>query len=306
MAVSDCFALDRNTAQRQFRAACRRAGVTITPYFGPQLDSRAPEPIIEVVRFGDPSADGVLALTGGSWEDEGLCASGIQTAILRARVGEQLPAGVGLILIHAIAPAGLSGLEPRARSSFDQPPRQWTQRALAAAENRFAKYIGKKGATADQAESKSPPWQAQLLCRIANTCFRNTKRIALLDLRTGPGNYGDAEIFVCGGRRESDVRRTAALFDAGNPGREPGAGGYPGELAYGLMTALERSDLAAAVLEFGTYSMRSILAAGPGRTFYPDSEDWRESVWRQSLEITRRTLNRLGNHYATPMPSNPS
>lgn len=305
MAVSDCFAFDRETARRRFHAACRKAGVTATPYFAPQPDGNAPDPIIEVVRFGAPEADAVLALTGGSWEDEGLCASGIQTAILRDRIGEELPEGVGLILIHAIAPAGLSGLEARSHSWPDQPPRQWTQRALAAAENRFARYIGRKGASETRG-GRDVPWQALLLCRIADTCFRDAKRIALLDIRTGPGNYGDAEIFACAGKREDDLRRAGALFGAGNLAGGPSAGGYPGELAYGLMTALERSDLAAAVLEFGTYSMRSILAAGPGRAFYPGSEDWLESVWRQSREVTRRALQRLAQPDVMPAPSAPS
>jgi len=306
MAVSDCFALDPETARQQFRTACRKAGVTATPYFAPQLGASAPDPIVEVVRFGDPEANGVLALTGGSWEDEGLCASGIQTAILRDRIGDDLPPGVGLILIHAIAPDGLSGLEARSRSWSDQPQRQWTQRALAAAENRFARYIGKNGESETQGGAKGTPWQAQLLCRIADSCFRNAQRVALLDIRTGPGNYGDAEIFACAGKREEDVRRATVLFGAGHLAGGPDGGGYPGELAYGLMTALERSDLAAAVLEFGTYSMRSILAPRPGRAFYPDSEDWREGVWQQSLAVTRRALQRLAEPDPTPAPSNPS
>jgi len=300
MALSDCFALDRKTAQQRFREACRQAGVTATPYFEPQFGQKTPEPIVEVARVGDPEAEGVLALTGGSWEDEGLCASGVQTALLRDRIGKELPAGVALVLIHAIAPAGLSGLEARARSWPTRQPQQWTQRALAAAETRFARYIG-EGALDAAGGGKGTPWQAQLLCRIADTCFHKAKRIALLDIRTGPGNYGDAELFACAGRREEEIRRAAILFGAGD-----GAGGYPGELAYGLMTALERSDLAAAVLEFGTYSMRSILSAGPGRAFYPDSEDWRESVWRQTLEVTRHALRQLANPEPIVAASKPS
>lgn len=306
MALSDCFALDRETAHRQFREACRKAGVTATPYYAPQLGTNAPDPIVEVVRFGDPDAAGVLALTGGSWEDEGLCASGIQTAILRNGIGEELPGGVALILIHAIAPDGLSGLDARSRSWPEQAPRQWTQRALAAAENRFARYIGKREAPAQPDGRPGTPWQAQLLCRIADVCFRKAQRVALLDIRTGPGNYGDADIRPCAGGRADGVRRAAVLFGAENPAGDRFPGGYPGEIAFGLMAALERSDLAAAVLEFGTYSMRSILAPGRGRAFYPDSADWREGVWRQSLDVTRRALHRLAERQATPASSSPS
>lgn len=277
--------------------------MTATPYFAPHIRGSEPDPIIEVVRFGNRNAANVLALTGGSWEDEGLCASGIQTAILHSRIGEDLPKDVGLILIHAIAPAGLSGLESRSRSSA---PRQWSQHALAAADTRFANYIEAKSPSAPPDSSKGTPWQAQLLCRIADACFQETRRVALLDIRTGPGNYGDADIFACAGRRENDIRRAAALFRSGNLVRGPFAGGNPGEIAYGLMAALERSDLAAAVLEFGTYSMRSILTSGRGQAFYPDSEDWREGVWRQSLDVTRRALKRLAKPETMAAPLNPS
>lgn len=306
MAVSDCFALDPETARRRFLVACRRAGVTATPYFPPQTSTGPPEPIVEVVRFGDPEAEGVLALTGGSWKDEGLCASGIQTAMLYDRLGEDLPPGVGLVLVHAIAPEGLSGLEARSRAWKDRPQRQWTQRALAAAESRFAHYIGGHGEAGRRGDRKGIPWQAQLLCRIADSCFGKASRIALLDIRTGPGNYGEAEIFTCASDGEEDARRATRLFGAANLSGGPKAGGYPGEIAYGLMTALERSDLAAAVLEFGTYSMRSILSAGKGRAFYPDSEDWREYVWQQARAVTRQALRQLASPGVTPGSSAPS
>jgi len=306
MAVSDCFALDPETARRQFLVACGRAGVTATPYFAPQAGANPPQPIVEVVRFGDPEAESVLALTGGSWKDEGLCASGIQTALLYDRVGEDLPPGVGLALIHAIAPEGLSGLEARSHAWQDQPQRQWTQRALAAAESRFARYIGGHDEAGNREGRKSIPWQAQLLCRIADFCFGKASRVALLDIRTGPGNYGDAEIFTCTGGGDEDIRRAARLFGTANLSGGPKAGGSPGEVAYGLMAALERSALTAAVLEFGTYSMRSILSAGKGRAFYPDSEDWREYVWRQSREVTRQALRQLADPGVMPASSTTS
>jgi hypothetical protein len=306
MAVSDCFAHDRKTARRRFQDACQDAGVSVTPYFAPHIGQAQPDPIIEVVRIGNRDATNVLALTGGSWEDEGLCASGIQTAILRNQIGDELPEGVGLVLIHAIAPVGLSGLEARSRSWPAQPPRKWTQRALAAAEDRFASYIGERNGPEAQETDEATPWQAQLLCRIADTCFRDAERIALLDIRTGPGKFGDAEIFACTNKQGGDIRRAAALFGTESQADGPFAGGYPGEIAYGLMVALERSKLAAAVLEFGTYSMLSVLTQGRGRTFYPDSEDWRENVWRRSLDVTRQALRRLAEPDAMSAPSRPS
>jgi hypothetical protein len=305
MAVSDCFALDPETARRQFLVACRRAGVTATPYFAPRADASPPQPIVEVVRFGDPEAKGVLALTGGSWKDEGLCASGVQTAMLYDRIGEDLPPGVGLVLVHAIAPEGLSGLEARSRAGSGQPKRQWTQRVLAAAESRFARYISEGDEAGSRGERKGIPWQAQLLCRIADSFFGKAHRVALLDIRTGPGNYGDAEIFACSSGDEA-IRRAAHLFGTTNLSGGPETGGYPGEIAYGLMAALERTNLAAAVLEFGTYSMRSILAADKGRAFYPDTEDWREFVWRQSRAVTRQALRQLADPGIMPDPPTPS
>ena len=292
MSVSRYFATDRETARAQFVSACSAAGLPVAAYHPPPEIATSAEPVVEVTRTGAPDATTVVALTCGAWEDEGLCASGIQTALLRENVSERLPRDTAMVLVHAIAPIGLSGLD-RSRSKVwtARSGRQWTHAALAAAEHRFASYVEEAAAGADPADRRTPPWQARLLCKIADDFFATASRVALIDLRTGTGAYGDSEVTPCHTASDPSLRRAAALFGLHMGDTEAPPRGTPGDLASGLIAALDRSDVAAAVLEFGTYSMRSVLAPGNGRIFYPDSPDWREQVLRRTLAVIWQALS---------------
>ena len=292
MSVSRYFATDRETARAQFVAACDAAGLPVAAYHPPSEIATSAEPVVEVTRIGAAGAATAVALTCGAWEDEGLCASGIQTALLRENVSARLPRETALVLVHAIAPIGLSGLDRGRNASWDaRSGRQWTHAALAAAENRFASYVQESGPNPASPGQRTIPWQARLLCRIADDFFAAAERIALIDLRTGAGAYGDSEVAPCHTASDPSLRRAASLFGIHSGDAEAPTRGTPGDLASGLIAALDRSDVAAAVLEFGTYSMRSVLAPGSGRIFYPDSPDWREQVLRRTLAVIWQALS---------------
>lgn len=292
MDVSHYFSSDRTAARAHFLSACKAASLEVVPYYAPREVTGTTDPIVEVTRVGRPYASTVIALTCGAWEDEGLCASGIQTALLRENVSARLPRDTALVLVHAIAPIGLSGLDRGRNAAWNvRSGRQWTHAALAAAENRFASYVQESVPNPASPGQRSIPWQARLLCKIADDFFAAAERIALIDLRTGAGAYGDSEVAPCHTASDPSLRRAAALFGIHSGDAEAPTRGTPGDLASGLIAALDRSDVAAAVLEFGTYSMRSVLAPGNGRVFYPESPDWREQVLRRTLAVIWQALS---------------
>ncbi len=288
MSVSRYFASNRLEARAQFIDACDALNLDFSSYYAPKDVDDSGEPIIDVARVGPHKAPVVLALTNGSWVDEGLCASGIQTALLREGLGRIGRNDIALVLVHAIAPAGLSGLGNRGPAISDTSIREWSNHALAAAENRFASYV-QETHTPKQG-SGGIPWQARVLCEIADAYFARAQSISLIDLRTGPGFYGEADLLACRTHSDPRMQRATQLFGTAADTAEPTPHGTPGDLAHGLITALERSDLTAAVLEFGTYSMRSVLSAGSGSVFYPDTTDWREQAWASAQGVIQHVL----------------
>ena len=274
--------------------ASEAANLDVASFHAPKDVVPAGDPIVDVARLGPPTAMTSVVLTCGTWEDEGLCASGIQTALIEEGLGNGLTDDVGLVLVHAVAPPGLSGLGKRSPALMDLPDASaWSNSALAAAEHRFASYLQGTSRALAVAGNNSVPWQARLLCQIADRFFGLSQRIMLIDLRTGPGNYGEADILACRTGSEASLDQTAQIIGHDAEAGPPLAQGVPGDLACGLIAALERADLAAAVLEFGTYSMRSVLAAGDRRVFYPDHEDWREQTYGLATSALQRIFTAL-------------
>lgn len=292
MDVSHYFSSDHKAARAHFLSACKAVGLDVVPFRGPREQVGTGEPIVEVTRIGRPYASTVIALTCGAWEDEGLCASGIFTALLRQDFARLLPRDTALVLIHAIAPTGLSGLG-RGAPAPESPGMEWTHKALAAAESRFASYVQQRETSNIEDNGSEVPWQARLLCEIADEFFSLAKRTIVIDLRTGPGPYGEADLLPCQivhGDPLLDVDPIFGISD--DPDEEP-AWGTPGNLAHGLIAALGRSKISGAVLEFGTYSMRSVLAASSGTVFYPSDDLWREQVWELTMTTFRQVLAAL-------------
>jgi len=274
MDVAHYFSSDRKTARAHFLSACKAAGLDVVPYYAPREVLRTGEPIVEVARIGRPYAPTVVALTCGAWEDEGLCASGIFTTLLRHDFARHLPRDIALVLIHAIAPAGLSGLG-RGEPAHEPMEQQWSHEALVAAESRFASYVQQSAAPSETENAVVIPWQASLLCEIADHFFDKVKRTVLIDMRTGPGPYGEADLLPCQIVHGDPLVEIDPLFGIKDNPEEPPAWGTPGNLAHGLIAALGRTEISGAVLEFGTYSMRSILSAGARTMFYPRNDLWR-------------------------------
>jgi Protein of unknown function (DUF2817) len=234
MDVAHYFSSDRKAARGHFLSACRAFNLDVVPFYAPREVVASGEPIVEVARVGRPYAPTVIALTCGAWEDEGLCASGIFTTLLRNDFTRHLSRDMALVLIHAIAPAGLSGLG-RGTPTVSEPEQQWSHKALAAAESRFVDYVQQSALPAASDGGPVIPWQARVLCEIADQFFHQAKRTVVVDLRTGPGPYGEADLLPCQivhGDPLVDIDPLFGIKD--NPDEAP-AWGTPGNLAHGLI-----------------------------------------------------------------------
>ena len=290
------FAGSGRDAREIFHAACRTADITPVPYYAPTDVVSDSRPIVEVARFGRGDARQAIVVTGGSWEDEGVCAAGIQSSLLHEPLGRRLPTDVALVLVHAIAPPGFA--DPRIDLA-EPSARQWSQRALAAAESRFETFMVGAGQSVSGAGPRAAiagkPWQEILLRRITDQFVTGLDRVCLLDIRTGPSQFGASEILCCAADGTAAHLEISTLFAEDGADRPVPSGGCPGDLARGLLAAGKGSGVAAAVLEFGTYSIGSILGVGGDRIFYPERDDWRDMVRQSATRTIWRAAARLGS-----------
>lgn len=248
--------------------------------------------VIDAVRIGSPDAPSVLTLTPGASEGEGLCASAIQCCILADSIRRELPKEVAIVLIHSVAPAWR--FVPK--KDLKNTERNWDDALLVAAETRFKKFVqtGKKlrqrRQVRKQKNSLTP--EGQLGCLIERHLYR-AERIAVLDIRTGPGSFGDCDVIACAGKTTPMGKRASLWFGAKTELDDILSIEAPGPLAQSLIANLPPVELGAAVMEFGTYSLQAVLRKSTGSIFYPGDLSWRTQVMEKAHTVLRRAIAEL-------------
>lgn len=230
---------------------------------------------------------------------EGLCASGIQTALLRAGLQIEMPSEIMLVLVHTVVPAAFDSAEWETLIEKNTVATEWDDSLLAAAEFRFNEEQQKTTAATPE-ETERQQWCRQVLANIAERFLTRAKHLIFLDIHTGSGPYGEAEVVSCHMPGTSGERRATDLFGARAAADGVTVSNFQGPVARGLATALPDREVTSLVVEFGCYSLTTVLdsllsrheaaAAGSGRfdgLFYPDAEEWRDLVWEGAAEVLR-------------------
>jgi hypothetical protein len=110
-APADCFAESYAAARARFLAACAEVGgAELASHRHPQSGPDGAPLFLDVARFGPRDAGRVLYLASGTHGVEGFCGSGVQVFVLRDGIAGRLPAGVALVLVHAVNPHGFAWL----------------------------------------------------------------------------------------------------------------------------------------------------------------------------------------------------
>lgn len=107
-APSDVFARTFAEARASFLGACAAAGGEIVSHRHPLPGPDGAPLFLDEARFGAPDARRVLFMQSGLHGVEGYCGSGIQTFLLRGGLAARLPAGVALVMVHAVNPWGFA------------------------------------------------------------------------------------------------------------------------------------------------------------------------------------------------------
>ena len=354
------FSPDYWAGREKFRDAARASGAFLEEYVNPAPApaGRDGELTTDVAVLGSRDATRVLLVNSGTHGVEAFAGSAVEIGFLSG--APVLPADVRVVLVHAINPHGFAWLRRVTEDNVDlnrnfldhegrhpaneaydalHPalcPKRWDAAALAEMARTIDAYVDKHGAFALQAVvtrgqydhpdgifygGRRPTWSNSTFRGILDRHVAGARRIAFIDLHTGLGAYGDAEMIGGASRSTPNGRRMRDWY--GDIVTSPSAGTSSsaplvGVIARSVREAAKGAEVISATLEFGTYSVREVLHAlladnwlhahgdidsALGREIkadirkrlFPDEDDWKERILSKGVEILNRALNGLGD-----------
>jgi len=248
------FAEDYAHAREKFREAARSASASLEtlahPGEGPSGESLA----TDVAVIGDPRADKVLLLNSGVHGGEGFCGSGALVGYLRAGGAAKVPAGVKVVLVHAINPHGFAWIRRVNEDNVDlnrnfldfaaplpenadyealHPhvvPADWDEAAQSAQIDAFGAYAAEHGQFALQTAlsrgqyshpdgiffgGHRPTWSNETFRGIVREYVRGAGRVVFIDYHTRRGPYGACDLITHGGPGDPDFDRARDWFGEG-------------------------------------------------------------------------------------------
>lgn len=351
------FSSSYKEARDKFITAVRRANGSVDSIKHPEVGPESEPLFMDVAYFGSADSLNTLVVCSGTHGVEGFAGSGIQTGLLTEELASRLPPNLSLIMIHALNPYGMAHYRRSTEDNVDlnrnfkdhaQPfPRNLPYEALADAIaprsisfwpevkscSRLLWYRVTAGTTAFQAAvckgqysfptglfygGNHNTWSNNNLRSVIQHYLYKPKRAVFVDIHTGLGNYGSAEIILNSPSNSPEYRYAIDIW-----GPEWVRTTVKGKsvsvhlettmkLAFPKM--LPYSEVIAVSLEFGTKSPMVVLKAlreenwlhhygtpehAKARqikaclfeAFYPDDKNWKASVWTKGKQVVELAVN---------------
>ena len=357
--VSQAFAPRYARARVQFLEAAATAGLPIASHVHPLPGAEGEVLALDVVRDGPPGADRLLIVSSASHGVDGFCGSGVQVFALhdlewrdKARA-----AGVAVLYLHALNPYGFSHLRRATHENVDLPcnfpdfrqplpvnaayrevaplllPPEWPPGPdNTAALQPFMAARGEAAWLAALARGQhgfpqglffggtAPCWSHRTLRQVLRQQGGPARRMAWIDLHTGPGPCGLGARIAAGGaeavaraRQWWDGRGATPVAsddaDAASPGRTgwmmralagecPLAETTGMALAYGTVPAGELLDALRAEQWLQLHPEAAQALAVPIRAqmraaFYPGADAWKGQVIAQARQAMFQAVDGL-------------
>ena len=252
MSAADHFAASYAEARGKFLDAAAGAGLTPTAYQCPAPGPGGEALFTDVVRAGPADAEAVLVATSSTHGVEGFCGAGAMTGLLRDGHLRDLPAGLAVVLVHAINPHGFAhlrrvnednvdlnrnfvdhGAARAANAKYDAihhlvVPADWDGPARAEAEAAIAGYIAEHGADTYQAVvclgqydhadgvfygGRAPTWSNRTFRAVIADQLSRARRIGFIDFHTGLGPRGYGELQYEGMPDSAEYLRAQEWYD---------------------------------------------------------------------------------------------
>ncbi len=289
------FSADYQSARTKFREEAVAAGGILEAIRHPERGPDGSELFTDVAAFGVDGAERVLVLISGTHGVEGFCGSGAQVDLLRRGEIARCPAGVGILMIHAVNPYGFAWLRRVTHENIDlnrnwidfsQPlpgnpgydalhpaicPPTWdepAQAASAAAAGRYAEeYM--MGGQYNHADGlfyggTGPSWSRTTQSAILTHYLSGAAKVGIIDYHTGLGPWGFAEQIIVTSRESDDFRRAARWYGAALASVADGQSASVQIAGDGLSAVpglLPNAEVTGMAFEVGTHPTDYILAA---------------------------------------------
>jgi Protein of unknown function (DUF2817) len=303
MRATQYFSADYADARRRFREAAALAGLAVREYRNPVAAPGGLTLTTDTVRLGARDAERLLILMSGTHGVEGFCGSGLQVGLLSNGIAGECPKGVALLMIHVINPGGFAHTRRVTEGNVDlnrnfvdhtKPypanpayeelreaicPRQWNQRALAAANAILDAYAARHGVMELQTAissgqftdpaglfygGRAPTWSNLTLRRILAREGSAARHAAFVDLHTGLGPHGVGEIINNHMTGHPGFARAMDWYGPETTSTEYGnSASAPiiGDTTIAFDETLRRADVTGITLEFGTEPVNEIREA---------------------------------------------
>ena len=350
------FSSDYREARGKFLDAARDASANLESIEHPQLGPDGEPLYIDVAYFGNADSANVLTVISGTHGVEGFAGSAIQTGVLREGIVSRLPANTGLLIVHALNPYGMAHLRRFNEENIDlnrnfrdltkpfeknQPydtlaeviaptsigfwaeVRSWTRLLW------YKLTAGKAAAQAAVSEGQySHPkglfyggdhetWSNAAIHSIMKRYVRNASQVAIIDVHTGLGKHGDAEVILNSPSDSPEYINATTIWGpilvkTTETGRSisPKLSGTM-KLAFSKM--LPNAEVTAVSLEYGTVPPMEAFKALRAenwlhhhggsehvkageikacllRAFYPGDKLWKTTVWTKGKDVVERAI----------------
>ena len=248
---ADSFSADYPEARTRFRQAAAEAGGALEAVTNPNLGPDGGDLTTDIVWFGPRDAERVLVLLSGTHGVEGFCGSGAQVHWLQRGEARRLPAGLAVLMVHAVNPYGFAWLRRVTEDNvdlnrnwvdFSAPlpanqaydalhdvfcPADWseaTQAETQAVLRRFAAEHGElmlqDAMTRGQHSHADglfyagarPTWPRLTQTAVYREYLGQAARVGIIDFHTGLGPWGFGEQIVLGALDSPEFRRARRWY----------------------------------------------------------------------------------------------
>ena len=232
---ADSFSADYAEARGKFREDAAAAGGALDAVSHPGLGPGGEALTTDVAWFGPRGAERALVLISGTHGVEGFCGSGAQVHWLRRGEAARLPAGLGVLMIHAVNPHGFAWLRRVTEDNVDlnrnwvdfegplpenRPyaeihdalcPADWSEAGRARADAVLDRFAAEKGELALRDAitlgqhshpdglffgGTSPSWSRRTQTAIYREHLGKAGQVGIIDFHTGLGPWGFGEQIV--------------------------------------------------------------------------------------------------------------
>lgn len=359
MKARQFFSANYQQARQKFLNAARVAGADVVSHENACSGIGGAGLFTDVAALGPAEAENVLVMMSGTHGVEGFAGSAIQTGILSTEPADALGPGVRLVMIHALNPFGFAFLRRTNEDNVDlnrnfvdhdQPPpvdRDYERiasllapRSIAAPAKLWASLMllwfrlsygqDKLQRVVTQGQYLHPDglfyggraatWSNRALHEIVARHLAGAARVMIIDMHTGLGPYGEAEIIMNDPAHDPAYRRAVDCWGVAQvkstESGESVSAHLSGTVKLAFARMLDGVELTSVGLEFGTAPPLEVFRAlreenwlfHHGRedhpqaarikrqflkAFYPDDELWRQKIWAQGAATARRALAAL-------------